>query len=331
MTTQAVDLVLPRPGTAFDSTRAPIPAPTEEAFVETFGSLLPPAQFLETAKGKAAYYEIKPDSNLDHASSVPDRVLLIHGVQTPALGMLPLARALKASFPQTHFVLFDHWGHGLSETPIAPYDMNLVHQLIDDLLERLQWSSVHLIGFSFGGVVTAEYVVSQSSKVKSFTIVAPAGLIRSANFTAEEKQHLRGGDEAAAQKWILEFLEGGDLVVPADWKERVQKGEIVAEAVREWQMREHPGHLASVVGIFRDGGVIDNGAIFTKAVETGIPSVVVLGGLDDLSTKEELNSLGFKDVSVVPQVGHGVVRQKAPEVAELITSFWRTLSENSSK
>lgn len=40
---------------------------------------------------------------------------------------------------------------------------------------------------------------------------------------------------------------GGQLNIPADWKQRVEKGEVVAEAVREWQIREHPGHVASVV------------------------------------------------------------------------------------
>lgn len=124
--------------------------------------------------------------------------------------------------------------------------------------------------------------------------------MRSSDFPAE---HPRGDDEAAARKWILDSLEGGELVVPADWKQRVEKGEVVAEAVKAWEIREHPGHVASVVSIFRDGGAMDQHVTFAKASRTGVPSMVVLGELDGICSKQDLNDLGFSDVAVVPQVG----------------------------
>lgn len=319
---------LPRPGGAPSSSKSPIPGPAEAAFTETFGTLLPPAKYLNTVNGKAAYYEVL-SSSPENSSHTPDRVLFIHGVQTPALGMLPLARALHESFPRAHFVLVDLWGHGLSDTPVVPHDSNLFHQLLDALLDQLEWPSAHLVGFSFGGALTVGYVASRSSRVQSFTLVAPAGLIRSSNFTAEQQGHLRGGDEAAARKWVLEFLEGGELVVPADWKERVGRGEVVAEAVREWQMHEHPGHVASVVAVFRDGGVMDNDAEFVRAVRTGIPSLAVLGGMDSVCSERELNELGFANVAVVTQAGHGVVRERVPEVAAFISDFWTKLNQAS--
>ncbi|KAH7371968.1 Alpha/Beta hydrolase protein [Pyrenochaeta sp. MPI-SDFR-AT-0127] len=327
MSLQQADFILPRPGAAPGSSREPIPGPSEEAFTATFGKLLPPAKYLTTVLGKAAYYEVPPSTSPGDKSRTPDRVLFIHGVQTPALGMFPLASTLKASFPGAHFVLVDLWGHGLSDTPLIPHEASLFHQLLNSLLDQLEWPSAHLVGYSFGGALTVGYVGSRSPRVQSFTLVAPAGLIRSSNFTVEEQGHLRGDDEAAARKWVLEYLEGGELVVPADWKERVKKGEVVAEAVREWQMREHPGHSASVIAVFRDGGVMDKHAEFVTAVRTGIPSLVVLGGSDGLCNEQELLELGFTNVAVVPQVGHGVVRERASEVAAFISSFWKQLEK----
>ncbi|KAF2689031.1 alpha/beta-hydrolase [Lentithecium fluviatile CBS 122367] len=317
-------LVLPRPGTVALPPQSLIPAPAEAAFTATFGTLLPQAKFLETSNGKAAYYKLLPSST-DGNSVGPNCVLFIHGVQTPALGMLPLARALHASTPHAHFVLVDLWGHGLSDTPIVPHDATLFHQLLDALLDQLEWLSAHLVGFSFGGALTVGYVASRPSRVQSFVLVAPAGMIRSSKFTPDQQGYLRGGDEAAAQKWILELLEGGQLVVPSDWKQRVAKGEVVAEAVREWQMREHPGHFASVVAAFRNGGVFDNHAEFQKASRAGIPSFAVLGELDDVCTEADLRENGFSNVAVVSQVGHGVVRERVPEVAQLIGGFWGNL------
>ncbi|KAF5592401.1 dihydrolipoyllysine-residue acetyltransferase component of acetoin cleaving system [Fusarium pseudocircinatum] len=319
------DLVLPRPGASYKP-QPPVAGPTEFAFVETFGALLPAAQFLQTPRGKAAYYEIKPASPKDEARKI-DKVLFIHGVQTPALGMLPLARALETSFPASHMVLIDLWGHGLSDTPVVPHEASLFHELIDSLLDHLSWESAHIVGFSFGGATTVSYVASRPSRVKSFTLVAPAGLLQLSMFTPEEQACLQGDDEAAAKKCVLNILEGGDLVVPADWKQRVANGEVVAEAVREWQMREHPGHTASVVAIFRDGGVMGSHAHFDKAAKTGIPLLAVLGELDDLCSKDQLNEHGFENVFVVPKAVHSVVRDQAEDVAKLIGDFWKTLEK----
>ncbi|CAN9298288.1 unnamed protein product [Alternaria alternata] len=270
-------LVLPRPGTTY-TPKPPIRGPSESFFTSTFGALLPPAQHLETANGKAAYYSIPPSAPTESARTI-DRVLLIHGVQTPAIGMLPLARALHDTFPHKHFVLVDLWGHGLSDTPVIPHEAALFHGLIDALLDHLQWSTAHLIGFSFGGSLTVGYTASRPSRVSSFTLVAPAGLIRICAFPTEDQHHLMHGvDEVEVRKLILRFLEGGELIVPDDWRERVGRGEIVPQAVKEWQMREHPGHTASVVAMFRDGGAMYNHDNFEKAVRTGIPSLVVLGG-----------------------------------------------------
>ncbi|GKU05862.1 dihydrolipoyllysine-residue acetyltransferase component of acetoin cleaving system [Fusarium langsethiae] len=314
-------LVLPRPG-AETAPQEPIPGPSEESFIKAFGALLPPAKFLRTAHGKVAYYETLPTAS---ERQPIDRVLFIHGVQTPALGMLPLTRALEKSFPHAHLVLVDLWGHGLSDTPILPHEPSLFHRLIDDLLDHLQWSSAHLVGFSFGGATTTSYVVARPARVKSFTLVAPAGLLRSSDFTLGQQSHLRGDDEQAAKKWVLEFLEGGDLVVPKGWEDRVAKGEIVAEAVRHWQMQEHSGHLASVVAIFRDGGVMDSHVQFSKVSQLGIPNLAVLGELDDLVSAQQLKDHGFNNVFVVSRAGHGVVRDRVYEVAALIRDFWNRL------
>ncbi|KAF6834092.1 valacyclovir hydrolase [Colletotrichum musicola] len=334
MSHQFDHLVLPRPGGAPIPPQAPIPGPPEAAFTESFGALLPPAKFLTTPAGKAAYYEILPTSSSppgQDAATTPDRVLFIHGVQTPALGMLPLARALHASSPRSHFALLDLWGHGLSDTPVAPHEPGLFLALVDALLDRLGWPAAHLVGFSFGGNLTARYVASRgAARVKSYALVAPAGLLRSADLSAEEQGYFSPEgdvDEVAARMFVLRFLEGGELVVPADCKERVARGEIVAEAVREWQMREHPGHTGSVVAIVRDGGVFDSEAEFAQAVGTGVPASAVLGALDDLCTEGQLKELGLTDVAVIPQVGHGVVRDRASEVAGFIGAFWRKLGQ----
>ena len=112
---------------------------------------------------------------------------------------------------------------------------------------------------------------------------------------------------------------------------RLRRGSVAMEHIsiigREWQMREHPGHTASVVAIFRDGGVMGSHAHFDEAAKTGIPSLAVLGELDSLCSKDQLNEHGFENVFVVPKAVHSVVRDQAEDVASLIGDFWKKLEK----
>lgn len=322
-------IVLPRPGTATPgATLRTIPAPSEAAFVAAFGNLLPPASYLHTPNGRAAYYVLPATSPPPTGRKTPvSRVLFVHGVQTSAIGLTPLTSALSSRFPHAQCVLFDLWGHGLTDTPFAPHEPALFHALLEALMVQLGWKDAHLVGYSFGGITTASFAAAKPERVASMVLVAPAGLLHGSQFDELQKSYLRGGEglEESAQVWIMEFLNGGQLVVPPDWKERFGRGELVTEAVRDWQMKEHKGHAASVVAIVRDGAVFDNHAEFVKAVETKIPYLCILGELDDFSTLQGLHGVGMQNVAVLPQVGHGVVRERVPEVARLIEDFWNEL------
>lgn len=310
----------------------------------TFGSLLPPAAYLTTPYGRAAYYVLPPQAEAPAPeatpSSAPMRILMVHGLQTPALGLVPLAAALCSRFPHASIALFDHWGHGLSDTPIRPHTPPLFYELIDLVLARVGWSAckVHLVGYSFGSVTVAGYAASGrdvQKKIASVVHIAPAGLIDSSSFPEEVRTRylpVRGdggsdADERGARDWILEFLEGGNLVVPTDWEAKVARGGVVAEAIRDWEMRVHKGHLGSVVAIFRDAAVLDNQVAFARSAETGVKTLAVLGELDDLSSAQDLQSVGISNVVVVPQAGHAVVRQNVPEVAQHIENFYNSLEQ----
>lgn len=320
-------LVLPRPGEASQSPQKSISAPSEESFISKFGALLPPAKYLKTDHGKAAYYEIKPENLTEKPLVKVSRVFIVHGVQTPALGMQPLVSVLKERFPNTHFVLLDLWGHGLSDTPILPHGTSLFHSLVEGVLLDVGWEDAHFIGYSFGGAIVSSFAAGYRERVSSLVLIAPAGLMRMGDFDERQSGLMEGGEgvERTASEFVFEFLEGGKLVVPGDWEERVKRGEVVAEAIRDWEVKEHEGHRASVVGIFRDGGVFDRHAGFVEVVRLGIPCFSILGENDDVCSVQDLDGVGMRDVAVVEGAGHAVVRQRVPEVVELIEGFWNKL------
>ncbi|KAJ6563736.1 putative valacyclovir hydrolase [Mycena vulgaris] len=330
------DYALPRPGSSTpteSSTPTPrIAAPSEAAFTSVFGTLLPPAKFLTTPHGRTAFYDFPPASPSPSPIDPISRVIMIHGVCTPALGLLPLACALLAAHPNTHFVLYDLWGHSLSDTPAVPHTPALFHAQLLALLVHLGWadSPVNVVGYSFGGAIAAGFAARYPETVKSIVLVAPAGLMRAESFGEHGETLIRGGDgvdEKAARDWVLQMLEGGPLIVPTDWQERVQRGELVPEKVRGWQQEEHRGHVASCVAIFRDGGAIGLHEEFTKAAQ-GVPHILaILGQLDDVCSKEDLVAVGVQpeNVVVVEGVGHGLVRERVGTVARAIGGFWEGL------
>ncbi|KAJ5895298.1 hypothetical protein N7495_006989 [Penicillium taxi] len=321
-------IVIPRPGTVnFDSNVQSIQAPPETSFVATFGQLLPPVSYFQTPNGRAAYYKLPYEAPKSAGTGPISRVLYVHGVQTPAIGLQPLASALSSRFPHAQCVLIDLWGHGLTDTPITPHDAALFHGLLEALMVHLQWENAHFVGYSFGGSTTATFAAKYPERVASMVLCAPAGLYRSVKFGEKELSYLRGGEglEEEARDWIWELLEGGKLVVPSDWKERVDHGEVVAAAVKDWLLREHKGYLASVVGIWRDGGVLDRHAQFKEAAKKGIPNLCILGELDGVCSVQDLSEVGMHNVTVVPQVGHPLVRERVPEVSRLIEDFWTKL------
>ncbi|EED21414.1 valacyclovir hydrolase, putative [Talaromyces stipitatus ATCC 10500] len=320
-------IVLPRPGSSkTNDNPQSIQAPSEADFVSTFGQLLPPASYLQTPIGGAAYYELPPTSA--NTSNPTLRVILLHGIQTSAIGLQPLAKALSSRLPNAHIVLLDLWGHGLTDTPLVAHTPSIFHFLLDSLITHLKWENVHLVGYSFGGSTIGTFATAYPHRVSSLALVAPAGLIRTESFDEAGQSYLRGEqgvDEEKVQAWILKTLEGGELIVPADWKKRIARGEVVAEAVRDWEIKNHKGHMASVVAIFRDGGVLDKHADLAAAAKMGIKNISIVGGTDDWSRKEDLQAVGFKDVVVIPQTGHVVVREKVSEVADVIEKFWKAL------
>jgi pimeloyl-ACP methyl ester carboxylesterase len=319
------DFLLPRPGAEIPLSVDSIPGPSEDLFTETFGHHLPPAKYISTAYGKIAYYTYAPTIQQDQSTKSPSRVLFLHGVQTPALGLHPLASTLHTSFLTAEFVLVDLWGHGLSSTPVAAHTPSLFHSLIDSVLDTLEWGSCHLIGYSFGGSTAISYIASspqRARKIESVALIAPAGLWKAGSLDATK---LYNTDFFIAKGHVLDLLEGGPLIVPSDWQSRIARGEIVAEKVREWQMQNHQGHTASVIGIVRDGGVMGQEEVFRAAVENKIPMMAVLGETDDVVFEKDLRGVGVEDVVVVRGVGHGVVRQEVGEVVKHIGKFWKGL------
>lgn len=312
------DLRLPRPinyrGYRF------IAAPSHASFISRFGHAFPKPTILKSELGETALYD------LEAPSGQPRRqVLVVHGANTPALGMLAFAKELQALDPDIHVVLYDLWGHGLSSTPLVAHTPQIFHSQILQVLSFMQWSRVHLVGFSFGGATIVTFALLNPWAVSSVAVLAPGGLLHMNDFEPRMQELLKdsGARDPEAIEYIMSWLEGGPLVVPTDWKEKASAGKIVAEALKYWELQEHQGHPRSVLSMFRDGGVVGADESFRDFARLSVPRIAVLADQDDICSEGQLVELGFGHVAVVKGYGHDFVRAVPGEVARIVDRFWQ--------
>lgn len=102
-------------------------------------------------------------------------VVLVHGLTSPDFIWEDQVDALAgAGF---RVMSYDLYGRGLSDRPTVDYDGSLFVRQLDELIEHRDGSgSVHLVGLSMGGAVSALYAARHSNRVDRLTLMAPGGL-----------------------------------------------------------------------------------------------------------------------------------------------------------
>jgi len=315
-----------------------IPPPSSEAFDTVFGGVLPPAQILTSYWGITTYYLIQPSHPNPSTFDPPRHVVLVHGLGTPAIGLLPLATTLAASSTPTTVLIYDNWGHGLSSTPLTAHVPSLFHLQIIQLFSHLKWPRAHFFGYSFGSIIATSFAEDYASLVESLVLVAPAGLLKKSNLTAWARFVEWGGWggwgwEAISARRIYEFLGPGP--VEEGWEKNFrEKGlnAIPREAVQVWEREKHSGHVASLISSYRYGGLYDSHRTYQSIAKGDFATLVLLGENDKFFEaeyiKEELRALAWRGkVEVVNGVGHGVIAEKAKEVEEFVLAFWDSLQK----
>jgi pimeloyl-ACP methyl ester carboxylesterase len=249
--------------------------------------------------------------------------MIIHGMNTPALGMLAFARAIQAREPNSHVVLYDLWGHGLSSTPLVPHTQQIFHQQILQVLTYLKWPTAHFLGYSLGGATLVAFSIHHPWVIESAMLIAPAGLLRFKELDPKLQSFLLNSDshEQEARELMLKWFEGGSLEVPESWHDRLSEPLVLAKALRQWELSEHKGYPYTVFSAFRDGGVYDRDDDFRMFAGCTFKNGAVLGGKDDVCSERQLRDLGFQAVDVI-EADHDLVRTHVDGVADLVVHFW---------
>jgi pimeloyl-ACP methyl ester carboxylesterase len=128
-------------------------------------------------EGKAQKFVRLPGGIMHVRVQGPDDgpvVLLVHGASTGGYSytywMKPLAEA------GYRVIVPDLFGYGFSDRPDAPHTKAFYTGQLSDLLDALGANEpIHIVGTSMGGAIVTAFTAQNQARVKSVTLVAPAG------------------------------------------------------------------------------------------------------------------------------------------------------------
>ena len=95
-------------------------------------------------------------------------LLLINGIGAH----LDMWASMERALPGTRLIAFDAPGTGRSETTWLPLPIELLARLTEQLLDRLEYDQVDVLGYSFGGLVAQFLARAAPARVRRLVLAA---------------------------------------------------------------------------------------------------------------------------------------------------------------
>jgi len=253
-------------------------------------------QYAETAAGRLRY-TVQGEG--------AETVLLIHGFGGDLDNWLFNLDALAA---ESTVVAFDLPGHGPSPAPIPEPSVPGLADAVLGFMDAAKVQAAHLVGHSLGGALALALAASAPGRVRSVTLVCPAGLGPDIN-----RAYIDGFVSSASRrqlKPVLEHLFADPGLVNrslVDGVLRYKRLDGVTESL-----------TALAQGVFPGGAQrwVEPGAV--AGLEA--PVLVVWGAEDRIVPAAHADAAAGATVEIVEGAGHMVQMEASPRVNALITA-----------
>ncbi|KAL1851022.1 hypothetical protein Daus18300_012691 [Diaporthe australafricana] len=323
---------------------------------------LPGSRDVPTPYGNIHVFEFGPSDG--------ERVLFLHGLSTPCVSASSTAVALASKGYRV--MLFDLFGRGWSDTP-DPEDVDYDERLYASQImmavasSEVSWTGnafaggnggFHIVGYSFGGGLAANFASWFPHLVRSLVLIAPSGLLKRSDISwrtrllysrfwlAEKLLHylyrrrlepkyatIEEGSDSDAKKTGDPF---DDAVISS-----AQANSTVA-SIMSWQLRHHEGFVSAIISSLRYGPIYERydewrklgSMLSARRNDSSLPGLIggkvllVFGSSDQIVRNEKIMLdveaiLGGGAFQVeVLEAGHEIGIVKGAEVAEVANMFW---------
>jgi pimeloyl-ACP methyl ester carboxylesterase len=233
-----------------------------------------------------------------------ETVLFLHGAGGSTWS--PLLQLLA----ETHHVLApEHPGFGRSQIPDWMLGIGDLAFFYLDVLEKLDLRNVHLIGHSLGGWTAAELAVRNTARLKSLSLLAPAG-VRSPDvpfgdiFLWSPQEHAR--HMFHDKKFVNQRLKQLETMDQDIWLQNR-----AAAARLAWNPR------------------LNNPQLPYWLHRIDVPTLFIWGQNDAICpfacAEHFVKPIPNATLEALPETGHALHRERPKEVAAMLTRFFEEL------
>ena len=244
-------------------------------------------------------------------------VVLIHGFSTPSFVWNDhIAPLTDAGY---RVLAYDNFGRGLSDRPGTVYDADLFDRQLDELLDALAINRrVDLVGYSMGGAIATVFAARHPERVRSLTLIAPAGLGVAGNRNLELLRRPLIGN------WIMRLFDARLFYNAAaeEAKSAPNPGAFLADFNRQLEYRGYGDALLSTMRHYPLGAARE---AFATAGRSPRPVLVIWGEADEVvpfaHATQLLELMPQAQLRSYPGIGHNITFAEPPLVSRLLTDF----------
>ena len=278
-----------------------------DAFVEGFEVPVDDDEDEEEEQGPAYQYAQIAAGSLRYTiqGEGAETVLLIHGFGGDLDNWLFNLDALAA---ESTVVALDLPGHGPAPISIPDASVPGLASAVLEFMDAAGVEAAHLVGHSLGGAVALAAAASVSGRVRSITLVCPAGLGPDIN-----REYIDGFVSSTSRRQLKPVLE--HLFADPGLVNR----SLVDGVLRYKRLDGVTGSLSALAdGVFPGGAQswVKPGII----AELAVPVLVVWGAKDRIVPPAHAEAAVGATVEIVPDAGHMVQMEAAPRVNSLIAA-----------
>ena len=229
-----------------------------------------------------------------------ENVLLIHGFGGDKNNWLFNHEVLAAR----HVVYaIDLPGHGASEKKVGDPTLEGFAKTVIGFADALQLGDFHLIGHSLGGAIGIVTTLRSPNRVRSLTLIAPAGL--GSEIDAEYVRAFARTNSRKELKALTSRLFANEELVTRS---------LVEDLLRFKRLDGVPNALEAIASAFLDGDR-QRAVLAPEVVKLGKPIRIIWGAKDRIIPASHSNALGDSaKIHVFPNAGHMVQMEAANDV-----------------
>lgn len=285
------------------------------------------AKTVSTALSTTRYWHYPPAGQSPETAETAETVILIHGYRGNHRGLEAIAGALK----DFNVLIPDLPGFGESSPFGVEHSVETYAQWVEQFIAALALKKKpHLLGHSFGSIVTACHAAS-TPDIASLLLINPVSA-----------PALKGPRQLLTRLTQLFYWTASTLPLTAGLallKSRlivrgmsVVMAKTKVRALRRWIHRQHDENFSSFaeLRVATEGfkaSISHNVSEYAGSI--GVPTLMVIGHLDDITSVRQQRQAAklFEAVTLreLPEVGHLSHYEAPQETANFVRDFLKTL------